>query len=75
MNKLKIWLYNFWWEFKQDPFFFLLLWIAWIFMALLVVSVVVLICTGQMSDSGDSHGINLIPMYNGDNVTFMPMPY
>jgi hypothetical protein len=24
---------------------------------------------------GGSHGINLIPMYNGDNVTFLPMPY
>lgn len=78
MNRLKIWLYNFWWEFKQDPFFFLLLWVAWLLIILLVTLLVFVICTGQIQDTGGSHaphGINLIPMYDGNNVTFLPMPY
>jgi hypothetical protein len=36
------------------------------------------VCTGQIQlkdTGGGSHGINLIPMYNGGNVTFLPMPY
>lgn len=81
MKRVKEWLHNFWWEFKQDPFGFLLLWFFWLFIILfvaLLAFIIYLACTGQIQlkdTGGGSHGINLIPMYNGDNVTFLPMPY
>ena len=81
MKRIKDWLKNFWWEFKQDPFGFLLLWGIWLFIILFVALLaftIYLACTGQIQDTGGGHaphGINLIPMYNGDNVTFLPMPY
>lgn len=81
MKRIKDWLKNFWWEFKQDPFGFLLLWFFWLFIILfvaLLAFIIYLACTGQIQYTGGGHaphGINLIPMYNGDNVTFLPMPY
>ena len=80
MDRLKDWLKDFWWDFKQDPFGFLLLWGIWLFIILsvaLLAFTIYLACTGQIKDTGDSgsHGIYMIPMYNGNNVTFVPMPY
>lgn len=81
MKRIKDWFKNFGWEFKQDPFGFLLLWFFWLFIILfvaLLAFIIYLACTGQIQyTDGDHapHGINLIPMYNGDNVIFLPIPY
>ena len=82
MNKLKDWLNNFWWWFRQDPFGYIFEFILYVLVIALIaffILTVFLACTGQiqLKDTGGHapHGINLIPMYNGNNVTFLPMPY
>ena len=81
MDKLKDWLKNFWWWFRQDPFGYIFEFILYVLVIALIVFLaltIFLACTGQIQlkdMGGDSHGINLIPMYNGDDVTFFPMPY
>lgn len=80
MDKLKDWLENFWWWFRQDPFGYIFEFILYVLVIALVVFLILTIycaCTGQIKDTGDSgsHGIYMIPMYNGGNVTFLPMPY
>lgn len=81
MDKLKDWLSNFWWNFRQDPWGYIFYWILILLIIVGIAFMILLIylaCTGQIKDTGGGHaphGINLIPMYNGDNVTFLPMPY
>lgn len=81
MDRLKMWLHNFWWNFRQDPFGYIFEFILYVLVIALIAFIVLtvfLACTGQIQlkdTSGGSHGINLIPVYNGDNVTFLPMPY
>ena len=81
MDKLKDWLHNFWWWFRQDPFGYIFEFILYVLVIALIAFLaltIFLACTGQIQlkdTGGGSHGINLIPMYNGDNVTFLPMPY
>ena len=80
MGKLKDQLQYFWWGFKQDPWGYIFYWILILLIIAGVAFIILLIylaCTGQIKDTGDSssHGIYMIPMYNGNNVTFLPMPY
>lgn len=74
-KNMKKWICDFfedlWRDFKDDPFGF-------IFMIGCFAVLIYAVCTGQIQDTGGGHaphGINLIPTYNGDNVTFLPMPY
>ena len=81
MKRIKEWLHNFWWWFRQDPFGYIFEFVLYVLVIALIVFLaltIFLACTGQIQDTGGGHaphGINLIPMYNGDNVTFLPMPY
>lgn len=82
---MKKWICDFfeglWYDFKDDPFefiFMIVLLLLVIFMIGCFAILIYAVCTGQIQDTGGGHalhGINLIPMYNGDNVTFLPMPY
>lgn len=80
MDRLKMQLRNFWWNFRQDPWGYIFYWILILLIIAGIAFIILLIylaCTGQIKDTGDSssHGIYMIPMYNGGNVTFLPMPY
>ena len=67
MKRIKEWLHNFWWWFRQDPFGYIFEFVLYVLVIALIVFLaltIFLACTGQIQDTGGGHaphGINLIP--------------
>lgn len=76
MERFRLWFKQQWNSIRSDPFGFLLEVVSFLIIAIMVGTLIYGIITGKFPSDGSgggSHGVDLLPMYNGHGVNLVPI--